>query len=259
MHGRRKDEYQRTLLARSQAEKEAAKNKVFKYKQLMELALQQRQEKRHCKEALVTGEALENDLVLSSQLLRINPDVYTLWNYRKEMIVASKIIRQEAEDGETEKEECENEREGGKAPLPPGSFLQKELDLVIDCIRKNPKSYGAWHHRRWLLDHAFSPSPSAAPPNPSSPVPPLPALSRQLKPVLDRELSLCAKLLDLDERNFHCWSYRRWVVSKHPARTPRDEFEFSTSRILKNFRYMPCTPLYAKRFTSSQISLYRFG
>jgi hypothetical protein len=32
--------------------------------------------------------------------------------------------------------------------------LEAELELVADCIRKNPKSYNAWHHRKWLLQGA---------------------------------------------------------------------------------------------------------
>jgi hypothetical protein len=33
--------------------------------------------------------------------------------------------------------------------------LEKELELAAECILKNPKSYGAWHHRRWLFEGAW--------------------------------------------------------------------------------------------------------
>jgi geranylgeranyl transferase type-2 subunit alpha len=56
------------------------------------------------------------------------------------------------------------------------------------------------------------------------------------------EISLCAKLLDADERNFHCWQYRRWVSDRH-ARLAGDageatasaEVNFTRALITKNF------------------------
>lgn len=233
MHGRRKAEYQAALLARSEAEKEAAKNKVLKYKQLATLALQQRREAKmeEGNATITTRKGLEEALALSAQLLRVNPDVYTLWNHRKEAIIASQVVRHELEK---EANAGAGEVEGAAENAAPStSFLKTELGLIAECIQKNPKSYGAWHHRRWLLEHAFpcTVSPSSPSSTSCAAAPP-----PQLVPTLDKELVLCAQLLDLDERNFHCWNYRRWVVSQHPKRSATDEFEFSTARIYKNCR-----------------------
>ena len=61
----------------------------------------------------------------------------------------------------------------------------EELQLTEKALRRNPKSYGAWNQRRWSV--------------------------RQLgeKADVGHELALCAQLLAADERNFHCWNYRR--------------------------------------------------
>ena len=47
------------------------------------------------------------------------------------------------------------------------------------------------------------------------------------------ELELCAKFLVRDERNFHCWAYRRHVLSSLSA--PSDEIAFSSQLIENNF------------------------
>lgn len=68
--------------------------------------------------------------------------------------------------------------------------LQAELVLTQKCLERNPKAYGAWFHRKWSILQAGSDNDK----------------------VLKTELALCAQFLTLDERNFHCWNYRRFIV-----------------------------------------------
>ena len=48
------------------------------------------------------------------------------------------------------------------------------------------------------------------------------------------ELELCQLLLTEDQRNFHCWSYRRLIAERGHIH-PQKEFEFSTEKINENF------------------------
>ncbi|DBA04898.1 TPA: hypothetical protein N0F65_006900 [Lagenidium giganteum] len=83
-----------------------------------------------------------------------------------------------------------------------------ELKLTFDALQRNPKSYCAWFHRQWIVNRGVGD--------------------------LHKEIALCNKLLELDERNFHCWNYRRHV-SKRAGVTQEQEFEFSTVKIAQNF------------------------
>lgn len=126
-----------------------------------------------------------NDLALKSseELLRANPDIVTLWNYRKEIFLYMK---------------------------PSKELINDELYLTEKCLQVNPKSYSAWYHRNWVLDHV-DPSPD-----------------------WNKELSLCTKYLKMDERNFHCWDYRKIVVSR--CQEPnKNELEFTMEMIESNF------------------------
>lgn len=55
---------------------------------------------------------------------------------------------------------------------------------VENALKRNYKSYGAWHHRKWVLSKEHSST--------------------------DRELRLLNMFQKQDARNFHAWNYRRW-------------------------------------------------
>ncbi|XP_034036369.1 geranylgeranyl transferase type-2 subunit alpha [Thalassophryne amazonica] len=88
-------------------------------------------------------------------------------------------------------------------------IYEAELSFLETCLKVNPKSYGSWHHRGWVS-------------------------ARLPQPDWAKELLLCNRCLSLDERNFHCWDYRRMVVKM--SGVPVDqELEFTDRLIGSNF------------------------
>lgn len=45
---------------------------------------------------------------------------------------------------------------------------------------------------------------------------------------------MCSDFLKLDQRNFHCWNYRRFVASISNTE-PKNEYQFSEEKIYENF------------------------
>ncbi|CAM4682841.1 unnamed protein product [Leuciscus chuanchicus] len=75
------------------------------------------------------GEQDEEALHLTQLLLSSNPDIATLWNYRREVLLHLETLR---ETDEVQK------------------LYESELLFIEACLKVNPKSYGCWHHRTWV-------------------------------------------------------------------------------------------------------------
>ncbi|KAH0792862.1 geranylgeranyl transferase type-2 subunit alpha [Histomonas meleagridis] len=133
-------------------------------------------------EAIKDPTKFEEFLPKSAQLLVYLDDFATLWNMRKKRVLENK----------TE----EN--------------LTKELQVALQVLRKNPKAYWAWHHRRWCAD-----------------------LCENFD--YKYEVELCNQYLAADCRNFHVWRHRRWAVSRCGEDIYTQELAFSSKLIAANF------------------------
>ncbi|XP_030374062.1 geranylgeranyl transferase type-2 subunit alpha [Scaptodrosophila lebanonensis] len=184
---------------------------------------------------------LEDDemLTLTAQILLRNPDVTTLWNIRRECVLAKIAVLEKEKELEEKvepevapadaKEDESTVNDGAEAddvktdsavgaptPLPTLTIAEKlqaifatEMGITEQCLMINPKSYNAWHHRCWTLEQ-----------NPQAD--------------WQREVKLCNTYLKYDERNFHTWDYRRYVTEKAQiAKT--QELDFCTEKIKVNF------------------------
>lgn len=67
---------------------------------------------------------------LTSRILQLNPDYYTIWNYRR-IIILDLVL--------TETKEQEQKT------------YVNELVFFLQLIQINPKSYWLWNHRIWCL------------------------------------------------------------------------------------------------------------
>ena len=130
-------------------------------------------------------------LGMIAKVLELNPEYYSLWNFRKEIL--SEML---ARDGSAAADGAAVMVEGGAAesgaapadtPEALAAIRAEELRLTLAAITRQPKSYAAWYHRRWVVARGGCD--------------------------LAHEVKLCSRFLEADERNFHCWSYRRAVLA----------------------------------------------
>jgi len=124
---------------------------------------------------------IESSLQVTAKLLSVNPDPNYLWNYRREILDLQILAQKDSTHEE---------------------WLKQELIVTQTALEANPKAYGAWFHRKWCI-RKFVHKVLELGTN---------SASSSCQTVLDRELYLCAEFLTLDERNFHCWNYRRFIV-----------------------------------------------
>lgn len=69
-------------------------------------------------------------LALTASLMVVNPDFYTVFNFRKEIL--SDMMT--------------------KDPAGKEALLREELGIMNKALEKQPKSYYAWYHRIWVLE-----------------------------------------------------------------------------------------------------------
>ena len=71
----------------------------------------------------------------TESILKINPEFYTAWNCRREILIQIYTInRDEKQD-----------------------LLQKEIRLTDILLKSSPKTYWLWNHRRWALENCPTP------------------------------------------------------------------------------------------------------
>lgn len=147
-------------------------------------------------------------LNLTEQLLRKNPEYYTIWNHRR-LVLQHQLAHTSSIPSETTTETQSD---------PILDVLNSELRFLVPLLLKFPKCYWIWNYRLWLLSQSDSLLP--------------PALSQRL---WKEELGLVTKMLHRDQRNFHGWGYRRRVVLELENSTGRSmveqEFEYTTKMV----------------------------
>ncbi|KAF5673054.1 geranylgeranyl transferase type-2 subunit beta [Fusarium heterosporum] len=194
---------------------------------------------------------------LTSKLLRLNPEYYTIWNARRRCLTYGllskpsagsphlKVSRNTLAHGThtassaasspsslTETPPHPNHPTAGKTGTTTDTdadarVIRDELGFTVPLLLEFPKCYWIWNYRLWILDRAIERLDIS--------------LARR---IWEEELGLVSKMLTKDRRNFHAWGYRRHVVAQLESHVlngrslVEPEFEYTTKKIhedLSNF------------------------
>ena len=155
---------------------------------------------------------------MTTQLLEMNPEYFTIWNYRRLLLRFFFEKTSPCTPGV--------EADSNKYDLIQ-RYITEDLGFLLPLLRKFPKCYWIWNYRLWLLAEATRLLPSSI-----------------VYQLWQKELSLVGKMLTLDSRNFHGWGYRRQVVSaleelavamgSMSTSMTEDEFAYTTKMIESN-------------------------
>ncbi|KAI0737062.1 rab-protein geranylgeranyltransferase, partial [Irpex lacteus] len=189
-HGVKRIRYSREAL---EAKEQRDKAKLKEYLALTDDILARVKEEDYSREAFD----------LTTRMLRINPEFYTVWNYRKTILLKEIFPK--------------------STPQQINEALGEDLDMTTAFLKQHPKIYAIWNHRRWCLERV-----------PDGPTESDPNGWRMAN--WKKELYVVEKMLDVDARNFHAWNYRRYVLASMPVRrSEQSELDYTTRKIEANF------------------------
>ncbi|KAF9501297.1 rab-protein geranylgeranyltransferase [Pleurotus eryngii] len=153
----------------------------------------------------------------TTQLLTVNPEFYTIWNYRRNILLNGLFRESTPEDV--------------------NELLSGELVLTMKFLQAHPKVYWIWNHRQWCLQNV--------PQGPGSDV------DGWRKKYWSFELQAVEKMLSADARNFHAWNYRRYVLANMPVPRPESsELTYTMKKIESNFSNFSAWHQRSKVYTS---------
>ncbi|KAF4977535.1 hypothetical protein FZEAL_5969 [Fusarium zealandicum] len=194
---------------------------------------------------------------LTSKLLRLNPEYYTIWNARRRCLTSGLLSRRSAgsspskasqstlatatpttssaassPSSSTEIPRPRSPPTAGRTGTTPdpdrdADVVRGELAFTVPLLIQFPKCYWIWQYRLWVLNQATQRLDKAV-----------------ARRIWEEELGLVSKMLTKDRRNFHAWGYRRHVVAQleSPVLSGQSmaepEFEYTTRKInedLSNF------------------------
>ncbi|KAG6009830.1 hypothetical protein E4U21_001260 [Claviceps maximensis] len=214
----------RPIHPRTKEQREQELQKIQQYKDL----------EQNIRQRTINEQYDETTFQLSSKLLRINPEHYTIWNVRRRCLrssILSAFYQYDQQRDDTS--ETEGDNQTADVTDDQGSrhddeeTIRSELMFTIPLLIEFPKCYWLWKYRSWILLQAIERlSPAVA------------------RTIWQEELGLVGKMLHRDRRNFHAWDYRRHVVAQLEASRlggtsmVEAEFAFTTKMIngdLSNF------------------------
>lgn len=148
-------------------------------------------------------------------LLQKNPEYYTIWNTRRRIYSNEfKVILQAAENAEITDDNKTSQIL---------DIIHLDLGFLFPLLLKFPKCYWIWNHRIWLLEQSSILLPWD-----------------KARKIWEDELGLVGKMLARDNRNYHGWGYRRFIVRNLETENlkgmsmSRSEYAYTTKMIGSN-------------------------
>ena len=126
----------------------------------------------------------ESTLKLTSKVLNLNPEYYTVWNQRRRVLQHLFVTPQQPTPTDVATADAQD-------------LLGQDLQFLLPLLMKFPKCYWIWNHRYWVLKQISVRLPLA-----------------NARNYWNGELVLVGKMLGRDSRNFHGWDYRRFVIQE---------------------------------------------
>lgn len=181
----------------------------------------------------------ETALEATRELLGINPEMATAWNFRRQAMIevlvdeylshAEHSVPLESADQQQTITHPLDQRAVAQMRMLQALLFDTDIDLTATALRAHPKVYWIWNHRRWCLQLYPSPTQLAVAQAVlrGTPIPSTDADEEEVKGDAGRELDrervqggkwareikLVEGMLELDPRNFHGWNYRRYVLA----------------------------------------------